>query len=343
MRYDSQISYIRKIDSSGSGPRKGFFMSVRIGIIMDPIESINFKKDTTLVILLAAQTRECEIFYMLQSDLYADQGVPWASMRALSVYDDENKWFQFGETYERRLSDLDIILMRKDPPFDLNYIYSTYLLETAHRCGTIVVNDPRSLRDCNEKFYATQFPQCCPPVLIASDAEKLKAFHQKHRDVIFKPLNGMGGNSIFRVKSDDTNLSVILETLTEGGKRQTMAQRYLPEIEYGDKRILLIDGSPIDYCLARVPAAGESRGNLAAGGNGEVQELSDRDRWICDQLGPALRQKGLTFVGIDVIGDYLTEINVTSPTCVKEIDKVSNVDIPGELIDCILNKLSQRL
>ena len=317
-------------------------MAIKIGIIMDPIESINFKKDTTLAILLAAQTRDCEIFYMLQSDLYADQGAPWASMRALSVYDDENEWFKFEETHERALSELDIILMRKDPPFDLDYIYSTYLLEAAHQMGTMVVNNPQSLRDCNEKFYATQFPQCCPPVLVASATERLKVFHQKHGDVIFKPLDGMGGSSIFRVKSDDTNLSVILETLTEGGRRQTMAQKYLPEIEYGDKRILLIDGSPIEYCLARVPAIGESRGNLAAGGSGEVQALSDRDRWICDQVGPALNQKGLIFVGIDVIGDYLTEINVTSPTCVKEIDKVCNLDIPGKLIDTILRKLPAR-
>ena len=340
MGYDSLYNYtenVRPIENDGI---VGNLMATQIGIIMDPIESINFKKDTTLAILLAAQQRNCEIFYMLQSDLYSDQGTPWASMRALSVYDDENEWYKLGEKHERELSELDVIFMRKDPPFDLDYIYSTYLLEAAHQLGTLVVNNPQSLRDCNEKFYATQFPQCCPPVLVASATEKLKAFHQKYEDVIFKPLDGMGGSSIFRVKSDDTNLSVILETLTEGGRRQTMAQKYLPEIENGDKRILLIDGSPIDHCLARVPAIGESRGNLAAGGNGEVQELSDRDRWICGQIGPALSQKGLIFVGIDVIGDYLTEINVTSPTCVKEIDKVSNLDIPGKLIDCVLEKLS---
>ena len=317
-------------------------MATQIGVIMDPIESINFKKDTTLAILLAVQRQECEIFYMLQSDLYAIQGTPWASMRCLSVFDDENEWYKFGETKERKLSELDVILMRKDPPFDLDYIYSTYLLQAAHENGTLVVNNPQSLRDCNEKFYATQFPECCPPVLVASSTEKLKAFHQEHEDVIFKPLDGMGGSSIFRVKRSDTNLSVILETLTEGGRRQTMAQKYLPEIEDGDKRILLIDGSPVDYCLARVPAIGENRGNLAAGGSGEVQELSERDRWICAQIGPALRQKGLIFVGIDVIGNYLTEINVTSPTCVKEIDKISKLDIPGTLINCILKKLSKR-
>ncbi len=306
---------------------------------MDPIELINFKKDTTLAILLAAQKRECEIFYMLQSDLYAEQGSPRASMKPLTVRDDENDWHRFGDMIDKELAELDVILMRKDPPFDLNYIYSTYLLEAAHEKGTLVVNNPQSLRDCNEKVFATQFPQCCPPVLIASAEKKLREFHQKYEDVIFKPLDGMGGSSIFRVKSGDTNLSVILETLTDGGKRQIMAQKFLPEIEEGDKRILLIDGSPLEYSLARVPAIGENRGNLAAGGSGKVRELSDRDLWICEQIAPILRKKGLIFVGIDVIGDYLTEINVTSPTCVKEIDRACNLDIPGRLIDCILEKL----
>ena len=314
-------------------------MAIQIGIIMDPIESINFKKDTTLAILLAAQKRECEIFYMLQSDLYAEQGSPRASMKPLTVRDDENEWYSFGDMIDKALTELDVILMRKDPPFDLNYIYSTYLLEAAHEKGTLVVNNPQSLRDCNEKVFATQFPQCCPPVLIASAEKKLREFHQKYEDVIFKPLDGMGGSSIFRVKSDDTNLSVILETLTDGGKRQIMAQKFLPEIEEGDKRILLIDGSPLEYSLARVPAIGENRGNLAAGGSGKVRELSDRDLWICEQIAPILRKKGLIFVGIDVIGDYLTEINVTSPTCVKEIDRACNLDISGRLIDCILEKL----
>ena len=314
-------------------------MAIQIGIIMDPIESINFKKDTTLAILLAAQKRECEIFYMLQSDLYAEQGSPRASMKPLTVRDDENEWYSFGDMIDKALTELDVILMRKDPPFDLNYIYSTYLLEAAHEKGTLVVNNPQSLRDCNEKVFATQFPQCCPPVLIASAEKKLREFHQKYEDVIFKPLDGMGGSSIFRVKSGDTNLSVILETLTDGGKRQIMAQKFLPEIEEGDKRILLIDGSPLEYSLARVPAIGENRGNLAAGGSGKVRELSDRDLWICEQIAPILRKKGLIFVGIDVIGDYLTEINVTSPTCVKEIDRARNLDIPGRLIDCILEKL----
>ena len=317
-------------------------MSVQIGVIMDPIGSISFKKDTTLAILLAAQNRDCAIFYMCQSDLYAKQGTPYASMRPLSVYDDEAKWYELGEEQDRELSKLDIILMRKDPPFDLDYIYSTYLLEVAHEKGAMVVNNPQSLRDCNEKFFATQFPQCCPPVIITSTSGRLKEFHEEHEDVIFKPLDGMGGSSIFRVKKHDTNLNVIIETLTEGGRRQTMAQKYLPEIKSGDKRIILIDGTPIDHCLARIPSIGESRGNLAAGGNGVVQELSTRDRWICEQIGPSLQKKGLVFVGIDVIGDYLTEINVTSPTCVREIDQVVDQDIPGKLIESLLKKLSQR-
>ena len=316
-------------------------MSVQIGVIMDPIESISFKKDTTLAILLAAQKRDCLIFYMCQSDLYADQGITCACMRPISVYDDEAKWYELGEEQDRELSSLDIILMRKDPPFDLDYIYSTYLLEVAHQKGTMVVNNPRSLRDCNEKFFATQFPQCCPPVLVTCTSRRLREFHQEHEDVIFKPLDGMGGSSIFRVKKNDSNLNVIIETLTDGGRRQTMAQKYLPEIKSGDKRILLIDGMPVDHCLARIPSIGESRGNLAAGGNGVVQELSARDRWICEQIGPSLQKKGLIFVGIDVIGDYLTEINVTSPTCVKEIDQVVDLDIPGKLIESLLKKLPQ--
>ncbi len=335
-------TYALKINSTESNDRKGIAMSVQIGVIMDPIESINFKKDTTLAILLAAQNRNCVIFYMRQSDLYARQGTPCASMRPLSVYDDATKWYELGDEQDRELSKLDIILMRKDPPFDLNYIYSTYLLEVAHEKGALVVNNPQSLRDCNEKFFATQFPQCCPPVIVTSASRRLKEFHKEHQDVIFKPLDGMGGSSIFRVKKHDTNLNVIIETLTEGGRRQIMAQKYLPEIKSGDKRIILIDGTPIDHCLARIPSIGESRGNLAAGGNGVVQELSIRDRWICEQIGPSLQKKGLIFVGIDVIGDYLTEINVTSPTCVREIDQVVGLDIPGKLIESLLKKLSQR-
>ena len=314
-------------------------MSIKLGVVMDPIESITVKKDTTLAMLLAAQKRGWVIHYMLQSDLYMDQGTPRASMQTLSVMDNEVKWHELGSKADLALSELDVILMRKDPPFNLDYIYSTYLLEQAQREGALIVNNPQSLRDCNEKLFATQFPQCCPPLLVACSENKLKAFHQEHEDVIYKPLDGMGGTSIFRVKRDDPNLSVVIETLTNGGQRQIMAQKYIPEITNGDKRILLIDGKPVDYVLARVPAIGESRGNLAAGGSGVAQELTDRDRWICDEIGPSLVERGLIFVGLDVIGDYLTEINVTSPTCLREIDRAFNLDIAGDLMDCIQQKL----
>ena len=317
-------------------------MTIKLGVVMDPIESITVKKDTTLAMLLAAQRRGWEIHYMLQSDLYTLQGKCRSYMRELSVQDDPLDWFEYGDSHDRELAELDVILMRKDPPFDLDYIYTTYMLEQAQHEGTLIVNDPQSLRDCNEKMFATRFPHCCPPFLVAAAADKLRAFHRQHEDVIFKPLDGMGGTSIFRVKKDDANLSVIIETLTLGGHRQIMAQKYIPEISKGDKRILMIDGEPVPYALARVPARGESRGNLAAGGSGVVQELSERDRWICDQVSPILKEKGLLFVGLDVIGDYLTEINVTSPTCVREIDRDRDLDIAGDLMQCIEDKLSSR-
>jgi len=317
-------------------------MGVNVGVVMDPIESIVVKKDTTLAMLLAAQERGWIIHYMLQSDLYMEQSESRAQMRTLSVKDDDKNWFSFGSEMDMALSDLDVILMRKDPPFNTDYIYSTYILEQAQRDGTLIVNDPRSLRDCNEKLFATQFPQCCPALMVSCSTNKLKGFHQEHRDVIFKPLDGMGGSSIFRVTSEDPNLSVIIEMLTNGGKQQIMAQKFLPEIVDGDKRILLIDGEPVPYALARIPASGETRGNLAAGGIGVAQELNTRDRWICDQVAATLKEKGLLFVGLDVIGDYLTEINVTSPTCIRELDRAHNLDIAGDLMDCISTKLETK-
>lgn len=315
-------------------------MTVNLGVVMDPIESITVKKDTTLAMLLAAQRKGWAIHYMQQNDLYSAQGVSRANMTGLEVRDDPEDWFTLGEPRDKALSELDVILMRKDPPFDMDYVYSTYLLEQPHREGTLVVNNPQSLRDCNEKMFATQFPQCCPPVLVSADAEMLKAFYQEHEDVIYKPLDGMGGTSIFRVKKGDANLSVIIETLTLQGQRQIMAQRYIPEIVNGDKRILMIDGEPVDYALARIPAIGENRGNLAAGGSGVAQPLSEKDRWICDQIAPFLKAKGLLFVGLDVIGDYLTEINVTSPTCIREIDAAFDLDIAGDLMKKIEEKLT---
>lgn len=317
-------------------------MTVKLGVVMDPIADINVKKDTTLAMLLAAQHRGWELYYMEQSDLSLDQGLARATVRRLSVEDNPESWFEVGSPQDIALSDLDVVLMRKDPPFDMDFIYSTYILEAAQREGTLVVNDPRSLRDCNEKLFATQFPQCCPPLIVAASAARLKAFHAEHGDVIFKPLDGMGGASIFRVKAGDPNLSVIIETLTDHGRQQIMAQKFLPEIVDGDKRILMVDGVPAEFGLARIPMSGETRGNLAAGGSGVAMPLTDRERWICSQVAPVLREKGLLFVGLDVIGDYLTEINVTSPTCVRELDRAHQLDIAGDLMEAIASKLAAR-
>jgi len=317
-------------------------MTVKLGVVMDPIADINVKKDTTLAMLLAAQRRGWELYYMEQSDLSLDQGLARATVRRLSVEDNPESWFEVGSPQDIALSDLDVVLMRKDPPFDMDFIYSTYILEAAQREGTLVVNDPRSLRDCNEKLFATQFPQCCPPLIVAASAARLKAFHAEHGDVIFKPLDGMGGASIFRVKAGDPNLSVIIETLTDHGRQQIMAQKFLPEIVDGDKRILMVDGVPAEFGLARIPMSGETRGNLAAGGSGVAMPLTDRERWICSQVAPVLREKGLLFVGLDVIGDYLTEINVTSPTCVRELDRAHRLDIAGDLMEAIASKLAAR-
>ena len=317
-------------------------MTVKLGVVMDPIADINVKKDTTLAMLLAAQRRGWELYYMEQSDLSLDQGLARATVRRLSVEDNPESWYEVGSPQDIALSDLDVVLMRKDPPFDMDFIYSTYILEAAQREGTLVVNDPRSLRDCNEKLFATEFPQCCPPLIVAASAARLKAFHAEHGDVIFKPLDGMGGASIFRVKAGDPNLSVIIETLTDHGRQQIMAQKFLPEIVDGDKRILMVDGVPAEYGLARIPMSGETRGNLAAGGSGVAMPLTDRERWICSQVAPVLREKGLLFVGLDVIGDYLTEINVTSPTCVRELDRAHQLDIAGDLMKAIASKLAAR-
>ncbi|MFK0313233.1 glutathione synthase [Pseudomonas sp. NPDC090233] len=317
-------------------------MSVRLGIVMDPIASISYKKDSSLAMLLAAQARDWSLFYMEQRDLYQAEGKARARMRPLKVFADPAHWFELGDEQDSPLAELDVILMRKDPPFDMEFVYSTYLLEQAETDGVLVVNRPQSLRDCNEKLFATLFPQCTPPTLVSRRPDIIREFVAKHGDVILKPLDGMGGTSIFRHRAGDPNLSVILETLTVLGAQQIMAQAYLPAIKDGDKRILMIDGEPVDYCLARIPASGETRGNLAAGGRGEARPLSERDRWIAAQVGPTLREKGLLFVGLDVIGEYLTEINVTSPTCIREIDAAYNTDIGGKLMDAIDRKLQAR-
>lgn len=315
---------------------------LKIGVVMDPIADITYYKDTTLALLLAAQARGHSLLYMEMVDLYLDQGEARAHAKPLKVYPNESHWFDLEAGKLLALAELDAILMRKDPPFDNQYIYATYILEAAEKKGCLVVNKPRSLRDCNEKVFATQFPQCCPPVLVSRNPTQLKQFYAEHGDVIFKPLDGMGGSSIFRCKVDDPNVSVILETLTEFGSSFIMAQRFIPDIANGDKRVLVVDGEAIPYALARIPAQGETRGNLAAGGRGVAQPLSDRDRWIVDQVAPTLKKKGLLFVGLDIIGDYLTEINVTSPTCVREIDKAYDTRIGDKLIQVIEARCSGR-
>lgn len=316
-------------------------MSVRLGIVMDPIARISFKKDSSLAMLLAAQARGWSLFYMEPQDLYQRSEQARARVRPLKVFNDPEHWFELEADIDMPLGELNVILMRKDPPFNSEYIYATYLLEQAEKAGALVVNRPQSLRDCNEKLFATQFPQCTPPTLVARRADILREFVAEHGDVILKPLDEMGGASIFRHREGDPNLSVILETLTLLGTRQIMAQRYIPAIKEGDKRILMIDGEPVEYCLARIPAAGETRGNLAAGGRGEARPLSERDRWIAAQLGPFLRERGLLFVGLDVIGDFLTEINVTSPTCIREIDKAYDTRIGERLMQSIADKLGR--
>ncbi len=317
-------------------------MSIRLGIVMDPIVNISFKKDSSLAMLLAAQSLGWSLFYMEQQDLYQKAGVARARMRPLRVFDDADRWFDLADELDQPLSSLQVILMRKDPPFDNEFIYSTYLLEQAESDGALIVNRPQSLRDCNEKFFATRFPQCTPPTVVSRRADILREFAEEQRDVILKPLDGMGGTSIFRHRQGDPNLSVILETLTAHGSQQIMAQRYLPAIKDGDKRILMIDGEPVPYCLARIPAQGETRGNLAAGGRGEARPLSERDREIAALVGPELRARGLLFVGLDVIGEHLTEINVTSPTCIREIDKAFDTRIADHLMQAIARKLASR-
>ncbi|WP_320819671.1 glutathione synthase [Thalassolituus sp.] len=313
-------------------------MSIKLGIVMDPIGQINFKKDTSLALLNAAQERGCELFYMEQADLSIQAGRAYGRMAPIKVAMNPDHWFDLGEYQDRLLADLDIILMRKDPPFDGEFIYSTYILERAEQEGVLVANKPQSLRDCNEKVFATAFADLMSPTIVTRRSDLLKQFHREHGDVIFKPLDGMGGSSIFRLRQDDPNVSVIIETLTNHGQQQIMAQRFIPDITAGDKRILMIDGEPVPYCLARIPADGETRGNLAAGGRGVTQPLSDSDRAIAEKIGPELKARGLYFVGLDIIGNYVTEINVTSPTCVREISRDSGIDVATQLIDALLAK-----
>ncbi|MEM7469174.1 MAG: glutathione synthase [Pseudomonadota bacterium] len=315
-------------------------MTVNLGVIMDPIDQINPKKDTTLALLFAAQQRSWNLHYMEMRDLRLRDGIAEANAQELSVRLQNQEWFDVSVEKKRiDLGSLDVILMRKDPPFDTEYIFSTYILERARLAGALVVNNPQSLRDANEKLFTAWFPEVCTPTLVTRDHEEIRQFLNEFGDIIVKPLDGMGGSSIFRVVAGDGNASVIFETLTAHESRYCMVQKYIPEIVDGDKRILMIDGEPIPYALARVPASGELRGNLAAGGTGRGQALTDRDREICAAVGPTLKEKGLIFVGLDVIGDYLTEINVTSPTCVRELDQQFNLDIGSVLMAAIEKRL----
>ena len=314
-------------------------MTVKLGVVMDPIESINVKKDSTLAMLLAAQKRGWSLHYMQMGDLYLRDGACHARTRELAVRDDLQDWFTLGEPRETDLTGLDVLLMRKDPPFDMEYIYATYLLERVEEAGVLVVNKPQSLRDANEKMYTAWFAQCCPPTLVTRAMSRLYAFLEEQREIIVKPLDGMGGASIFRVTHGHPNTNVIFETMTRHGARYIMAQRFIPEIRHGDKRVLLIDGEPLPYALARVPAEGDARGNLAAGAKGVGVELGRRERWIASQVGPVVRAKGLLFVGLDVIGDYLTEVNVTSPTCIRELDAIYGLDIGSLVMDAVEKRL----
>lgn len=312
---------------------------MKFGVVMDPIRSITVYKDTTLAMLLEAQRRGWEIQYMEQRDLFQRDGQSFAHMRRLSVYDDKSHWFDLDQESVRPLTALDVIFMRVDPPFNMEYIFTTYLLEWAESQGVLVVNKPQGLRDANEKLFTTWFPQCMPPTLVTRRRQQLREFLQEQEDIILKPLDSMGGTSVFRLRTDDPNIGVVLETLTHFDVSSVMAQRYVPEIVHGDKRILLVDGEPIPYALARMPPPGETRANLAVGGKGRGVELSERDRWICQQVRPALQSHGLVFVGLDVIGDFLTEINVTSPTCVRELDQIYGLNISATLMDCVVAKV----
>ena len=306
---------------------------MKIGVVMDPIESINFKKDSTLAMMLEAQSRKHQLFYMTPDSLYINEKGAFAIAKTLQVKNDPTGWFDFKEEKQIKLSELDVILMRQDPPFNSNYIYNTYVLESAEKEGVLVVNKPSSLRDCNEKVFATEFPECCTPFLVTSDLNLLKSFIEDHRDTVIKPLDGMGGSSIFRLRYSDPNLNVILETITESFTTKVMIQTYIPEITDGDKRILLINGNPMDAAVARVPAEGELRGNLAAGASAVARSLTEKDLWICKQVGPKLKDLGLVLVGLDIIGDYLTEINVTSPTCFREYESLCDIDVAHSFIE----------
>ncbi|WP_417657946.1 glutathione synthase [Pseudidiomarina aestuarii] len=308
---------------------------MKLAMIMDPMASVKTYKDTSFRLLLEAQARGYEVFYLEMQDLSIVLGEPMARAKPVTVKDQAENFYQFGDTIDCSLADFDVIMMRKDPPFDTEYVYATYMLELAEQRGTLVVNKPQSLRDCNEKLFTAWFSEHTPPTIVTRRAEQIRAFHQEHKDIILKPLDGMGGASIFRVGNDGQNLGVIIETLTDHGNRYCMVQRYMPEIKDGDKRILIINGEAMPYSLARVPSAGETRGNLAAGGSGRPQPLSESDWALARAVGPELKRRGLLLVGLDVIGDRITEINVTSPTCMREIEGAYDINIAAKLFEAI--------
>ncbi|MDT9587152.1 MAG: glutathione synthase [Candidatus Arsenophonus melophagi] len=314
---------------------------IKLGIVMDPIATIKIEKDSSLAMLLEAQRRSYEIYYFEIGDLYLLQGEAYGhTQQLITIKKDTTPWYAFGTEQDIMLKNLDVILMRKDPPFDTEYIYTTYILERAEQAGSLIINKPQSLRDCNEKLFTAWFSELTPQTLVTRNNKKLHEFYQKHGDVILKPLDGMGGTSIFRIKKDDPNVSVIIETLTQYSQRFCMAQNYVPAIKEGDKRVLVIDGEPVPYCLARIPAPGGTRGNLAAGGSGEARPLTGSDWKIARKVAAILKEKGLIFVGLDIIGDRLTEINITSPTGICEIEAAfSNISISGILFDAIEKRL----
>jgi glutathione synthase len=313
---------------------------VSTGVVMDPIAGIKIHKDSTFAMLLEAQRRGHVVYYMEPADLWVSDGRAWASMRPLRVRDDPRDWFTLGAPEPLPLDQLDIVLMRRDPPFDMDYVYLTYVLELAEQAGTLVINRPQSLRDANEKFFISRFPQCCVPTLITRQAGRARAFVAEHGLAVIKPLDGMGGDSIFQLRPGDPNLNVILETITANNSELVMAQKFIPEISQGDKRILVVDGQPVPYALARFPGEGDFRGNLAKGGSGKGVELSGRDYWICEQVAPELRRRGILFAGLDVIGEWLSEVNVTSPTCIRELDAQYGLNIAGQLFDAAEARLA---
>ncbi len=314
-------------------------MTYTVGVVMDPIAKIKPEKDTSFAMMLEAQRRGAKIIYFELGDLYIDNGAPKGIGQTVTVRDQSEDFYTLGEATTYALGDVDVLLMRKDPPFDSEFLYATHILSLAERDGALVVNRPQSLRDFNEKLFTAYFPELIPDTLVTRNGKLVREFHAKHKDVICKPLDGMGGASIFRVKEDGNNLGVIIETLTANGKRQMMVQKYLPEIKDGDKRVLIVNGEVMPYCLARLPSAGETRGNLAAGGTGRPQPISESDKRLAETIAPVLIEKGLIFVGLDVIGDRITEINVTSPTCVREIERAYDINIMAALFDAIEAKL----